>query len=328
MSILASELVWRKSSVIANDGTNGDVMSSIVSTSGAKNNIFPDVPQSERTAGSTVYRKMFIHVANDDDLTFVDPQLFVETRTPGDDAVNIFLGTQTDTESAITGTEQLYGMGTLESNVSVGAGSITVDVEDWVNLPIFANGMTIRISDKADINDTGNEEYHVINGAPSATGNSITLTLTGTLANGYSAGAKVSSVIAVGDVEAVADTFVNNGTGTFSVAGIVTDHIGTVEDNWTITFTSATAYDVSGARTGAVGSGNVGSDFSPNNPNYTKPYFTLLSASFGGTFTAADTITFSTHPAAIPVWYRRDIPAGAASLSGNSVIVAVDGESA
>lgn len=334
MSIQASELVWRKSSVVVTGATNGNVMGTAVSASGAKNNVFPDVPSSERTAGSTVYRKMFILVNNSESdgngnlgLALIAPKLFVETRTPGDDAVNLFLGTQSDTEADLTGSEDLYGMGVLTNPVSGGASSITVTVEDWSGLPIFRNGDTIRISDKTDINDAGNnEEYHVINGVPSPSGNQITLTLTGTLANGYSAGAKVSSVIEPADVECSVDGFSNNGTGTFSAAGITTDNTGTIEMDWTLTFDTSTAYTVRDSSAQSVGSGNVGSDFTPNNPNG-GTYFTLLSASFGGTFTGNDTIDFSTHPAAIPVWYRRDVPAGASSLSGNSVIVAVDGES-
>lgn len=328
MSIVSAELVWRKSATISDAGSNGGVMSATASTSGVKNNIFPDVPQSERTAGSDKYRKMFIHVANDDDLTLVAPKVFVETRTPGDDAVTLFAATQSDTQSGITGAEQKYGMGTLNGTVSALATTIVVDVEDWANLPIFADAMVIRISDKTDINDAvNNEEYATISGAPSVNVNEITLTLAAGLTNGYTAGVtKVSSVYEPGDVSASADNVVVTGSGSF-VSGIVLDSIGSIEDSWTLTFDTATNYTVVGSATGSVGSGTVGGDFSPNNSDYTKPYFTIQSSGFSGTFTASDTITFDTHPASVPVWYYRKVPAGANSLSGNSVIVAIDGES-
>jgi len=336
MSIQSSELVWRKSAVVSDTASNGGKMGTTISVSGAKNNIFADVPQAERTAGSTKYRKMFILVNNGEadgngnlGLSLIAPKLFVETRTPGQDAVTIFLGDQTDTEATVTGSEPVYGMGELTNTVSGGASSIVVTVEDWTNLPIFRNGDTIRISNKTSINDgAGTEEYHVINGAPAPSGNQITLTLTSPLANGYTAGSatKISSVIEPGDVACSVDGFSNNGSGTFAASGITTDAVGTIEEDWTLTFDTATTYTVRDSLAASVGSGNVGSDFSPNNPNG-GTYFTLLSASFGGTFVAAETIDFSTHPAAIPVWYRRDVPAGAASLSGNSVIVAIDGES-
>jgi hypothetical protein len=340
MSIQASELVWRKSSVVNDGGTNGNKMGNTISVSGAKNNIFPDVPQAERTAGSfngtAKYRKMFILVNNGEadgngnlGLSLIAPKLFIETRTPGQDAVNIFLGDQTDIQSGVTGSENLYGMGELTNTVSGGATSIVVTVENWTDLPIFRNGEKIRISNKTSIIDGGGtEEYHIINGAPSPSGNQITIALTGVLANGYSAGSatKISSIIEPGDVDCTVDGFSNNGSGTFVVAGITTDAIGTIEEDWILTFDTPTTYTVRDSAAASVGSGNVGSDFTPSNPN-AGTYFTLLSANFGGAFVGAETIDFSTHPAAIPVWYRRDVPAGASSLSGNSVIVALDGES-
>lgn len=335
MSISAAQLVFRKSLVVSDTAANGGAMSFNQIVSGVKNNLWPDIFEAERVAGSTKYRKMFLHVNNNEvngentGLDFVAPRLFVETRTPGDDAVNIFLGTQTDQKSAITGSEDLYGMGVLSSPVNVGESTLVVTVEDWANLPIFRDGDTIRISDKTSISDaSNNEEYHVINGAPSPSGNSITLTLTGTLANGYGAGAKVSSVIEPGDVQAAVTGFSNNGSGTFTVAGVATDQTGTIQDTWTLVFDTATTYTVSGAVTGNVGSGNVGSDFSPSNPETGGNYFRLLASEFSGTFVAAQTIVWTTSPSAIPIWVRRDVPAGASTLTANSVIIACDGESA
>ena len=347
MSIQASELVWRKSEVVTDTATNGGKMGNTISVSGAKNNIFDDVPQAERTAGSfnatAKYRKMFILVNNGEadgngnlGLSLIAPKLFVETRTPGEDAVNIFLGTQTDTQATVTGSEPVYGMGILTNTVSGGASVINATVENWTDLPIFRAGDIIRISNKTDINDgAGTEEYHEIDagGVGTPTGNQIPLTLVGTLANGYTAGSatKISSVIEPGDIDCTTSGFSNNGSGSFVEAGITTDAVGTIDEDWVLTFdgtapATSTTYTVRDSQAAIVGSGNVGSDFTPNNANG-GTYFTLLSGSFGGVFVAAETIDFSTHPAAIPIWYRRDVPAGASSLSGNSVIVAIDGES-
>lgn len=329
MSILAAELVWRLPAEVSDAGTNGGRMTGTGITSGVKNNIFPDVPQAERTAGSTKYRKVFIHVANDADLTLVAPKVFVETRTPGDDNVTFIAGGQRDTQSSITGSEVRYGSGVLNANVSAAAGSITVLVEDAGN-NIFPTSCTIRISDKADINASGNEEYHTVTNC-SYVGNVATLTLTGTLANGYSASTtKVASVYLPADCATAIANWVKTSAGTYDNATYppLGDSISTVEQDWTITFTSATAFNISGDVLGAVGTGNTSSDAAPINSTFSKPYFTLRSVGFGGTWSPGDTITFKTSPAAIPIWYRRVVPAGANSLSGNSVIVAVDGESA
>lgn len=331
MSIIASELVWRKAAEVSDAGTNGGRMTALAQaiTTAVKNNIFPDVSQAERTAGSTKWRKVFVHVANDADLTLVAPKVFVESRTPGDDNVTFIAGTQRNTQSNITGAEQRYGSGQLNANVSAAATTITVAVEDAA-LTMFVHAMKIRISDKENINASGNEEYAVID-TVSYNGNIATLGLTAGITNGYSAAStKVSSVYEPGDVACVVANWTESGSGTYNEATypVVCDSISTIEQDWTITFTSATAFTISGDVLGQVGTGNVGSDAAPSNSNFSKPYFTLRSAGWGGTWTLGNTITFRTSPAAIPLWYRRVVPAGANSLSGNSVIVAVDGESA
>lgn len=332
MTIQAGELVWRRPQESSDVGSNGGRMTSTVNPSGVKNNTWPDVPAAEREAGSTKYRKVFIHVSNDDDLTLIAPKVFVETRTPGDDNVTFIAATQRNKQSAITGSEQKYGAGVLNATVAAGATTIQVAVEDAA-LAIFANGMKIRVSDKASVSGTGNEEYVTINGVPSYAGNVATLTFTPALANGYAAPAtKVSSVYEPGDVKATFSNFTVNtvGSGDYDSSSypILLDHIASVEQDWTLTFTSATAYTISGDEIGAVGSGNISAGATPLNPNYAKPYFTIQPAGFSGVFQAGDAISFTTSPAAVPLFYRRQVPAGAASLSGNSVVVAIDGESA
>lgn len=332
MSIVAAELIWRKPAEVSDAATNGGRMTATAIPSAVKNNIWPDVPQSERTAGSTKYRKIFIHVANDDDLTLIAPRVFLLQPTPGDDRVSFIPGTQTSQQSAITGSEQRYGAGSLNANVAAGATSIAVLVENAADA-IFADGMKIRITDKQTISGAGNEEYATISGAPSYVGNVCTLTLAAALANGYSASTPsyVSSVYEPGDVKCTVDNWVEtSGSGTYDEATypVLPDNIGTIEQTWTVTFTSATAFNVSGNTVGAVGSGNTSSNFIPVNAAFGKPYFTLRSAGFGGAWAAGNTIVFQTHPAALPLVYRRDIPAGASSLSGNKMILGIDGESA
>lgn len=339
MSIQASELIWRRSQIVNDDPGNGGRLGYDVSASNAKNNIWPDVPQAERTNSSTKWRKMFILVLNTEadgngnlGLPLIAPRLFVETRTPGEDIQNIFLGTQTDTQSGTPQTSpDLYGMGELDAIASVSDGTIDVAVEDWANYPIFRDGDVIRISDKADVNAAGNEEYHTINGAPSNVGNVVTLTLTGTLANDYASGSgtKISSVIEPGTVQCTVDGYTKTSvSGTHTIAGITTDNSGTIEQGWTVEFSDDTTYTISGDTVGPIsGSFSTVGDVTPSNPSASGDYFTLLSSEFGGTFADGDTIEFSTHPAAIPVWYERRVPVASGSLSNNAVIVAIDGES-
>ncbi len=332
MSIVSSELIWRKPSEISDSATNGGRMTATVAPSGVKNNMLPDVSQAERAAGSTKYRKAFIHVANDSDLALIDPKVFIAQPTAGDDRVLVFPGTQIDTQSSITGSEQLYGAGTLNGNASLSAVSCTVLVEAAADA-IFKSGMTVRISDKQTVDGVGNEQYLVLSADATYAGNVATLAFATTplaYAFNISSPTYVSSCIKPGSIACGVTGWVETSVGGIydeATYPVLTDSIGTVQQTWTVTFTSGSAYTVSGDTLGVVGSGNTSSNFVPSNPAFSKPYFTLRNAGWSGSWISGNTIVFTTTPAATPVWYKRIVPAGANSLSGNKVIVAVDGES-
>ena len=331
MTIVAAEIKWFKAQEHSDAGTNGGHMSANESVSGVKNNIWPDVPQAEREAGSTKYRKMFIKVGNVDNLALQASKLFVENYTAGEDAVVIFPGNQSNVQSELTGTERVYGCGKLDADIAAGTTTITVLVEDAA-LDYFRDGDLIRISDQADVGSAGNVEYATVSGAPTYVGNVATVTLAaGTGASYSAANTRVASVIDAGTIAALADVaVVTSAGGTFDDTGfpVVVDAVGGVEDDWTLTFTSSTQFSIVGTRSGDVGTGTISTETSPVNSAFGEPFFSIDPAAFGGSFAAGDTIQFSTHPAAYPLWYKRVVPAGAGSLGGNKVTVAVDGESA
>lgn len=326
MTVLDSEVKFYKSATVSDGAANGGRMGIIESVSAVAQNVFPDVPEAERVAGSVKYRKLFIKVENPNDEALLNTFLFFDTITPADDAQRFFPGTQVDTQNDISA-PTLFGVGTLQATVLAGVNTIVVTVEDWSAGDIFADGDTIRIADGT------NEEIHTINGAPSPAGNDITLTLDNNLANGYnSSNTSISSGIDIGTLQADFDTWVETtGAGTYDEAtpgNVVVDAVGGVEQDWTLTFTSPTNFDLVGDTLGAVGSGTIAGNFAPNNPDFTAPYVTLLSAGWGGTWAASDTITFTTHPAAFGIWYERTVPAGAAAISSNTIQNVVIGESA
>ncbi len=332
MSILSSELVWRRPAEVSDLATNGGRITATAIPSGVKNNLFPNVPQAERVAGSTKYRKAFIHVANDDGLALIAPKVYVVAPTPGDDRVTLFLGTHTNTQAGITGTEQQYGAGTLNANVGLGATTCQVLVENAAD-GIFKSGMTVRISDRQTVDGIGNEQFLILASDATYSGNVATLTFTTTpLAYNFQTASPtyVSSVITPADTQAsVTDFALTSALGTFDLANhpIVAHGIGSIEQLWTLTFSSGTTFTASGDTVGAIGTGTIGTNFVPANPNFSKPFFTLPAAAFGGTYANGNTIQFRTHPAAIPIWYKRTVPPGANSISANKVLVAVDGES-
>lgn len=331
MSIAPNEIIWRASAQMNDSASNGGRMTATAIPSAVKNNVWPDVPQSERVAGSTKYRKVFIHVANDDDLALQFPRVFVETQSPGEDSVSIFLGTQTNQQSAITGSERTYGCGNLDANVSIGGSQITVATEGAA-YNHFQDGDLIRISDKPTVDGAGNVQYVTISGAPSYAGAVATIDLAQPLDyNFVAANTRVASVLEPGDVKADYDnllaTTVGNGDYDDTSYPVELDSIGTVEQTITLSFTSATNFNVTSDVLGSMGTGNTSSDLQPTNTDFAKPYFILRSDGFTGTWASGDTLVFQTHPAAIPVWYKRVVPAGAASLSADKVIVGVDGQS-
>jgi len=319
MAIISTELKKYKAAVNNDTTSNGGRMSTSLITSGVRNNVFPNVSESERTAGVTRYRKTFIKVANDDDLTAYNTKIHLVTTTGADDYVTIFEGTDTDTYADVSSPRE-YGCGVLEANVNAGDTEITVQVENSV--------MDIFNTSSADnviwIGNTTNDEYFE-NVEASKVDDVYTLTLSSgdSLSNSYTTtNTYVSSCIDAGDVKCSFDTVVVTSTsGTFDDSGspILVDNIGTVYDSWTLTFTNATTYTITGANEGLLASGgNISGDASPTNLNYSKPYFTIQSAAFGGTYEAGDTITFKTYPATANIWYKEVVPAGSASYSNNT----------
>ena len=345
MAIVDSELVMLKSKVVSDVAANGGLLdNTAVVTSGVVNNVWPSVFKAERLAGSTKYRKTFLKVANDADETLFNTQLWMDIITQGDDWVTTFLGTQTDVQGDITGAEDHYGCASLQANILSGVSVFTVTVEDASLVPggadeIFRDGDTIRITNKdTPSSGTGTEEIHVITGIPTVSTLDVTITIVGTLANAYNTddntnGTRVMSVLEPGDIEASFDSFVDTtaGDGTYDDATypVLLDNIGTIDQTVTITFTDSTNFTAVSDVAGVTLTGGLKtSDYLPNNPDVTKPYFTLETAGFAGTWASGDTIVFHTVPAAEGIWQMRVVPAGAASLTGNKATVVFSGESA
>lgn len=332
MSITSNEIIWRRPAEVSDLPTNGGRSTAIVIPSGVKNNLFPNVPQAERTQGSVKYRKAAIHIANSDSLALIAPKVYLLAPTPGDDRVTFFPATYTDTQSSITGMEPQFGAGTLNSNAAAQATTCTVLVENAAD-NIFRSGMTVRISDRATVDGVGNEQFLLLSANATYSGNVATLTFATTpLVYDFSAASPtyVSSVYTPPNTQATAtDLLVTSATGgTFGGLHTITPNgIGSVEQLWTATFSSSTAFEVTGDTLGSVGSGTTTTNFIPANAAYSKPLFTMHAQAFGGVFSSGDTIQWRTHPAEIDIWYKRTVPPGANSIAANRVSLAVDGES-
>jgi hypothetical protein len=272
---------------------------------------------------------VFIKNENIAALAALSPRIFWENFTGGGDAFTFFPATQTDVQSALTGSERQYGCGKLNASVSAGATSITV-LTEIAALNYLRNGDTIRISDRATINAAGNAEYVVISGVPSYAGNIATIALATPLVNAYAAAAtRVASIYLSSNIVAASppvSKFTTAGTFNDALPGVVLDNRGVIYQNWTLTFTSSTAFGVVGDTLGSVGTGTTTVNFAPLNAFFSIPYFTIMAAAFGGTWATGETILFTTNPSNVPLWYRETVPAGTAAVSNNQATVGIDFE--
>jgi len=290
---------------------------------GYKNGLFSDITQDERTTGITVQLKVFFKVASLANDQGINAKTFIADITPSDGRAVLYTATQRDA----TPTGRKYGAGRLNADVIATATSIVVDAEtgNGANL-IFQVGDTLYID-----NGTANE-FAVISTVSWST-DQATIGLSSGLSNAYLAATPttISSCIESAVIECTTDNWVETSSaGTYDEATypIENDNLGCIEQTWTLTFTSSTAFSVVGDTVGSLLAGSVSADYSPSNSDFSSPYFTLLSAGFGGTWAINDTIVFQTHPATQPFFAELIIDAATAAYSHDDIKLAITLESA
>ena len=321
MALDASEMVFFRALAHHDGETNGGRMGAQQVVSGVKNNLLPDVTQAERTAGVVRYRKMFAAV-RDSEGGRLEQVLAHLTAVASAYQLRLFAGTQRDVQSVISSPRE-YAAGALAENASAGDVEIAFDLADAAMAACFADGDAIWIG-----NGSGGEYFR--NVSFSITGTEVTAVLASgdQLASGYTAGAAVASCLECDAVEALADNWSETSVaGTYDEVAhpVELDNMGTVEDDVTVTFTSATTFMVTGAYAGTLATGAITADYAPANPAG-GVYFTLRAAGWGGTWAAGDRVSFSIHPAALPLWIKQVVAAGAAAAAAETIPVQVAGE--
>jgi len=335
MPILDNEILWRPAALLsdATPAQNGGRMAFAQLVSGVKNNLFPDVSQSERIAGSVKWRKAFVHINSAQDAALLNVRLFLDTLTPAGDFVTFLIGSATDTEDQIAG--RAYGIGTLFAPIVGGASQIQVVCEhtvEYASLQPFRIGDLVRVSDRPSTGGAGNEEWVTLSGVTYGA-DFATLDFTPALVNAYAI--QPTLVSTVYQQASVAGAWSNlaltSAAGSFdsaTVGNLVAHNKGAIEQTWTLTFTGQ-GFNVSGNTVGMLPAmGSTSADFAPVNPATGTPYFTIKAAGWSGTFQTNESLHFDTHPAAIAIWYRRQVPAGTFSLANDFASLAIHGESA
>lgn len=326
--------------------SNGGRCSDTQVISGVINNVWPHVPKAERTAGAFLYRKLFTAAEDDTDGTMIASLQLIDRPTLGEDYISAFVGTATDTQGDITGamtgtdTERKYGAAYIKNSITAGGSTITVTVEHIKfasgNDALFQAGDKIQLKSLPTPDSaTGTSEDLTIDTIDAVDVLDVTFTVAESIANDYTANdghSRCVSMIDYGDIQCSTDNYVvtTAGDGDYDYTNnpLTTDNIGTVEDSLTIEFTDDTSFTVIGSSGIDYGAGSKGVDFSPTNAAKTKPYFTLLAAGFSGLWAAADSITVDIHHAKYATWYRREVPAGCASLANNKLTTVTAAESA
>lgn len=321
MSISASDIKFYKATTNNNTNSNGGVIDTDTAiTTNVLNNLFPNVNNTDRTAGVTRYRKMFMKNDYSGELTAQNPKVWIGTLSTAGDYFRLKAGTDTDVQSTADDYTNWAGSGTLGSNATAGGSTLVVDFN-------AANG--VYTGSLIRIDDVSNDEELTVTNVSWAT-NRATITISGELSNSYTAASTtvVSTIVELDDLDAASSSWTeHSSSGTYddTTYPLTMYAKGTVSDTWTLTFDDASNFQVVGASTGSVGSGDISNDFTP--PNGESYYFSLDKDGWGGTWAAAEYVTWTTTQAAKGIWVKEVVPAATASAT-NTVILEWSCESA
>jgi hypothetical protein len=138
----------------------------------------------------------------------------------------------------------------------------------------------------------------------------------------------VSQVVPLGDIVASTNGWTESGAGTYNEATypVQVYPVGTIDQTWTITFTSAGVYNVSGSVVGTVVTGQtVTTDCKPiNGSSY---YFNIRAAGWGGSWISPNTITFNTVGSYKGCWCKQVVSSGAETCGDNTWNIRTTGDS-
>ncbi len=321
MAVQTTDLDAFKPAVISDAVGNGGVISANEITTNTLNNVYPTVTDAERVAGVTRYRKVFWKNNCAEDISFEHSYAYLKVPSTDDSYIQLKAGTDTDTQAEADDYTSWAGVGSMNTTEAAGSGSIIVDY------PITAQG--VYDESRLKITEGATSEEIVVDGVVSWSGTQATITLATNTANSYTSAAIVSTMVDLGDIETSSSSWSetsSSGTYDESTYPLTLYNVGTVTDAWTLTFSSATAFAVSGAATGSVGAGTTAGNFKP--ANGASFYFELLAAGWGGTWANGETITWNTVHAAKAVWEKQISPAAATSVGNAYFTMTLKGESA
>ncbi len=290
------------------NGGRPDLASTVVS--GVKFNLFPRVTSSEREAGVTRYRKAFIANSNVNGETAYSACVCIGTPGNGQDRFYIAPAEIDDTQVQLPA--EWTGCGKLTQSVTAGDSAITLlfKSSDFA----IPEGALLLIQD-------GEKSCNVRAASVSKNVNTATVTLAGQLPYSFQADVTYAGVmLELGDLEPVLESSaLGSLTGEFDHSLVVLSNGGTEYDTFSLTFTSALAFAAAGLYSGALPSGQTTAQYAPVNPKTGRPYFTIPSEAWSGTFEAGNSLTLVTLPSAKGFWLKEVVPAGCPHESDNRI---------
>lgn len=101
---------------------------------------------------------------------------------------------------------------------------------------------------------------------------------------------------------------------------------GCITERWRIEFTSSSAFKLVGEYSGQIALGNINEDFSPINPAFNVPYFTMRALGWGTGWATGNVVRFNTIGANWPIWLARTVLQGPATEEADRFQVQIRGD--
>lgn len=325
MAIISSELQlhYARQRNQASPAANGGRPSNNAVRCGQVGNIWPVVTSAQRAAGQTLAEKLFFLNRNASGDVGSDPWIALLATTGGDEYEWLVAADQDNMQSDLTGTERKYTAAKLAADAAAGATSLSI------RLPHAELYGAFQAGDRVLIHTGGAGEVATVS-AVSGTGADLTLTLqTGTANAWQAASAYVCSLYRPAiPLAPRVDSISQSGSGSYDFDNfpLGLSNVGTIRQNWTLTYTASTQMEVSGDTVGSLGTFDISTNISPLDSSG-NPYFTLAAGGHGSAHAAGDIITLRTYAAAAMVWRFKRTPSGAANGGTISVPLRVQVES-
>jgi len=334
MPISPNELKLYLSKTVGTTASNGGVMSAtLLDTVNTENNIFNDVLKEEQSVGSITYVKLFCKQESAISEVLKDAQAWLDASTKSNDYIVIFPGTQIDTQNDIN-PPRVYGVATLSTSIDSGSTvlPVLVDHNDLMNGSLWAilkPGDLISISSKENpSSELGSIEWLTIHEITNTVELGMNVHTTRGTGYAYPSGSRVSSMVALGDLQATIDNLSTVSTdGVCNQNSVILNNKGTIEDVLTLTIKAdGTSFTVNSLTLGDLADGDTSIEYTITNSDFTDTLCLTIPPSFwAGVWVEGDVVLFQTHPASASVWLKRVVPIGTTAYTDNSTTILFNG---